>query len=165
MPPTKFKIPKKAKEKYPIPDVSANITLKEINGWFTATGPKNDALLTIKPTKETTTRYIINRIYPTGYQGKLLNKWLEICRVAYNHGVKYIKVNGMPNSWQTLRNEVTASSQEYFDKMIKKFGITQHIIDQSIVDAHKAYKSSFAQLLKENLELDIARLTLISRFR
>jgi hypothetical protein len=85
--------------------------------------------------------------------------------VAYNHGVKYIKVNGLPNSWQTLRNEVTASSQEYFDKMIKKFGITQHIIDQSIVDAHKAYKSSFAQLLKENLELDIARLTLISRFR
>lgn len=137
---------------YFIPHFNSNWTDIRTNNWFdikennyesknilkTKLDNKDNSILRAKHIKLN-----LNKIQKTK-----INCWLEVSRIVYNLTVKYFRYNTL-TSFQRVRPIIKQLFSRNLLNLINRFNIPVHIIDNSINDVIKAYKSSIA-LIKCN---------------
>ena len=79
----------------------------------------------------------------TSYQKNMILKWIKYSRIIYNITVKYFRKNKL-TSFINVRPIIKSLFYENFKNKIEKIPV--HIIDNSIKDVLKSYKSSIALL-------------------
>lgn len=136
---TRIVIPADAATKYPVrPMVTKNLPT---NSWFKAVGESTQSVTV--DTDKNVLRCEKVTLHPNDQQKQILAEWFNLCRYAYNSAVKEIKTNGM-RSWMTLRRIVKQQFPLDINRRMSVCGVPEHTIDQSIKDAHNAFKTSFA---------------------
>lgn len=143
----KLIIPPKARTKYFVPWFQEQDL--GINSWFDSKGSVSFDKNFINTNKNIIYAEKI-RIKPNNRQAKIIGRWFEICRIAYNHGLKYLKtlrtIKGAKFcSRETLRNIVKNNFSEGLKKIIKDSKIPSHTVSAAIFDVHKDYVSNFAK--------------------
>lgn len=135
-----FTIPKHTHWKYPLP-FPPHLHVPS-NSWFDiSSGSETDNAKTV--TTDTILRCERVDLKLTQRQAKVVDRWFEIYRIAYNKTVEYLRSNKL-SSFITLRKDVKSSFTAGFNKMILDSKIPIHTVDNAIKDVHKAYKSSIA---------------------
>lgn len=89
------------------------------------------------------------KLTTTNEQKYILLKWIEASRIIYNLTVYYFNKNKFI-SFQKVRPIIKSLFNKQLIKFINKYNLPVHIIDNSINDVCKAYKSNY-ELLKLKL--------------
>jgi putative transposase len=114
---------------FDIEDINYNVTSNNLN---------KDIKNIINETSNIRSKQI--RLYPDITQTKLLLKWIDLARIIYNITVKYFRKNKLI-SFIKARKIIKDSFTKEFKNNIKFYNLPIHVIDQSIHDVIKSYKT------------------------
>lgn len=130
--------------KYYIPKLENNYTEISTNSWFDILYQNynivdnNSINIELEAPNNNILRSKQLKISTTQFQKNIILNWIEQSRIIYNITVKYLRTNKLV-SFTKLRKIIRNS-------FTKEYDIPAHIIDNSINDVLKAYKSSMALL-------------------
>jgi len=94
------------------------------------------------------------KIITTQYQKNIILNWMELSRIIYNITVKYLRNNKLI-SFTKLRPIIKSLFSKSFKEKINDLPV--HIIDNSIKDVLKSYKTSIALLKAGEIKYFIIR--------
>lgn len=93
------------------------------------------------------------KLNPSLAQRKILCKWFDIYRWAYNCAIKHFRQeHDQIISFMDLRKLMSQKYKTQIDSYIKQYGIPKHTIDNAYKDVLKAYKTAFANLKAKNIK-------------
>ncbi len=139
---TKFTIPKDAKYKYNYP-IKLDDGVPLVNSWFSTSGEMT-VNKDIFNSKKKILRCRRVELYPTAVQKKILTNWIEVYRICYNHGISYIRRNGIPKNDREFITKVTRTFSKGLNEIIAKSKIPIHSVDGALIDIKKALKTAFS---------------------